>query len=378
MKMRIFTLVIMTLFIFVYSCKKDEGPTVEENKETLESLSTIIEADLDQVLESEGMDAMDAMIDFFSLDDPLGLNFDLGLKKSTLPEKSYQPSDLAKRFTGVLGTNDDGFDFDALTGTYTWNESIERWSVDPTTPTDKIVIVFPIEGYSDDAVFTIYEFDETMVLDTYYDFWGYLVTDTIYQPNRIHVDLKIGSETYVTIDATAEWDEVGDPESLDVYLLFKPLELQVTFDNNGSKMMAGGWVKLDGTKIISTELAMDYTMEEDEWGDEEIVPSSISGFVHYGPIKINGTADVEELMQMEEEPTLDDINAAIDLVLYDYSTDTKIADLVIVEGQEDEPDIQLKFTDGSTEMAGVYFDPIIESLEEKLEELEGLFDEEAK
>ena len=72
------------------------------------------------------------------------------------------------------------------------------------------------------------------------------------------------------------------------------------------------------------------------------------------------------------------INAAINLVLYDYDSDTKIADIVIVEGQEDEPDIQLNFTDGSTEMASVYFDPIIESLEAKLEELEGLFNEEVK
>ncbi len=217
-----------------------------------------------------------------------------------------------------------------------------------------------------------------MMLDSYYDYWGELITDTIYMPSSIRADLKIGSETYVTIDATADWDEYGDPESLDVYLLFKPLELQVTFDNNGSKMMAGGWVKLDGTKIISTDLAMEYTMEEDEWGDEELVPSSISGYVHYGPIKVSGTADMKELMQMDEESTVEDINAAISLALYDYGSDIKIADIVIVEGQEDEPDLQLNFTDGSTEMASVYFDPIVESVENKLDELAGLFDEEVK
>ncbi len=152
--MKIITPVIIALFVFVYSCKKDEGPTVAESKETLKGLSSTVNSDLDQIFESEGMDAMGAMIDFFNMDDPLGLDFELGLKKSTLPDMSFQPSDLVKRF-GVPGISDGGFSFDDLTGTYTWNPSVERWSVDAGNPSDKIVIIFPIEGYSDNAVFTI-------------------------------------------------------------------------------------------------------------------------------------------------------------------------------------------------------------------------------
>jgi hypothetical protein len=372
MKMRFFSLVIMAVFIFVYSCKKDEGPTVEESKEILQSLSANVESDLDQIFESEGMDAMNAMFDFFAMDDPLGLDSDLGLKKCTLPEMSYRQADLIKRFTGVLGTGEDDFDFEELTGTYTWNPAIQRWSVDAGNPADRIIIVFPIEGYTDDAVFTIYEFEETMMLDTYYD-WDELVTDTIYMPTSIRVDLKIGSETYAVIEASAEWNDPEEPQSLDVYLFFKPLELQFNFNNNGSKMMVSGWVKLDGTKIISMDLAMEYTMEEDDYGYEELIPVNISGFVHYGPVKLSGTADVEAIMEIDEDSGLEDINAAINLALYDYDSNSKMADIEFIESEEG-LDIQLVFTDGSTEMASVYLEPVVESLDEKLEELEDLFD----
>jgi len=373
MKTRI-ALLISLIFLIWFGCKKDEGPSVEQNKQTLDELVNVIGADLNELSDSEGVKAINTLMDLFELDDPIG---DIFKSQAVSNEDASPPATVPTTFMkqirsglkSVVSSAGGGNGFDNLTGTYTWESSVMRWSVKAGDPPDRIIINFPTEGSSENnAVLTISDFEEEMFVDD----WGYGFLDTTYQPTKIVADLVVNDTRYIDLSFASSWSDSGIPASLNASLTIKPVTLSLNFSDNGALISVDASLSINESVAMSVNLEVEYTVETQEWGSVEVV-SGISGFIHYATVKLAGGIDIEALENIEQEPTLEEINQYINLALYNYGDGSKIADIKITEGTED-IEIQLVFTDGSIEPADKYLGPVLDKIEEQMGELPDIFD----
>jgi hypothetical protein len=362
MKTRI--ILLLSLFLVIgFGCSRDEGPSVEQNKQTLAELPSVVDADLGELTESEGMKAINTLLDLFEIDDPMGGIFKHDAVARCRPWNWF--------LTGITGKKlqlDGGSGFDELAGTYSWDPSLPGWSVNPGVPPDKIIITFPTEGSnSNNAVLTISDFEEEMFLDDW-DYW----VDTIYVPTRIMADLTVDGTKYIELSFTATWSSYEMPSSISASLMIKPLTATLDFSDNGSVIAIAASLSIRESVAMSFDLQAPYTIETDEWGEEMII-TGLSGFVHYGTVKLTGNIDIGGMENAEGESEAEALNQFVRLALYNYGDGSKIADIRFVEGSED-VEIQLVFTDGSIEPAGKYLDPILDKIEEQLGDLMDAFE----
>ena len=357
MKTRI-AAILSFLLLIGFGCSKDDLPSVEQNKQTLVDLASVVDADLSEITESEGMKAINSLMDIFELDDPLG-----GIFKSDAVNRMEFKDWIRTGFSSGKAALDGGSDFDELTGTYTWEASVGRWSVQAGDPPDKIIINFPSEGStSNNAVLTISDYEEEMFLDDW-ESW----VDTIYQPTKIMADLVVDGTKYIDLSFSATWADYEMPSSITASLMIKPLSSNITFSDNGSLKLIAASLSINESVVVSVDLQAPYTKEMTEWGEEEVL-TSLSGFIHYGTIKLAGEINIQALEDSDSEPTVEEINQYIKLALYNYGDGSKIADIKVVEGME-EIEIHLVFTDGSTEPAEKYLQPVLDKIEEQLGDL---------
>ncbi|MCK4661395.1 MAG: hypothetical protein KAT68_00910 [Bacteroidales bacterium] len=349
--------------IIISSCDKeddDNTANVTEQKQLLTTESANVKNDLDEIIETEGVVAVTSLIDLFDLVDPFeGDNlksFKIKTRDFSLKLRSLITSDVLKNAT--IG-EDGSFNFSEHTGTYTWNFTSQNWDIQLDTPNDKIIIHFPTEGStSNNATATLHKFEEQMFIDE---------GDTLYMPTEIEADLYINDTKYIEVDFSATWNDEGIPTSINITVYINPFTFAVSMTDNGTSIDASASLKKGSETIMAVGGTVTFTN-----ADKENV-TTVDGYVQYRDVKVAGDVDVASLdaLEGEDEPTVAQMNQYINLAVYQVSTGVKIGDIEFFENIEDGEtfiDVRIVFADGTTVLASVYFDPILQSIEDFLDE----------
>lgn len=351
--------------MFAPACEEDEitkEEQVKEDKELLENLSDYVISDANEMKESKGLQALMAMMETMQISDPF---YDDPYASKSAYKNKILPS--MKRGEELKSIQKDlkQMDIEEFAGTYTWNAGQQEWDVDHNNPPDKVVIVFPADGpqsQDNNATLTLHEFEE----QTFEDEWG-----EWQQPTSVHLDLFVDGNKEMEFIMSATYDNEGEPLSAELDVLLGKFDFSASFSDTGSQMSIQASIEHDDTSIMSVNLAIDYTTEIDEWGWEQKVPTYVEGYVQYGPFRLEGSMNIEELEKLDD-PVADDINQHVNLVLLSHPDGRKVADVVAVDEEgKDEPVAYLLFPDDSKEPVEKYVEPMIEEFEKWIEDLIG-------
>lgn len=379
-------MMLMIASVFFIACDNNEDEvkkmSVEEAKATLEEMSTSMTADFDMV-ETDGLDAMAILM---NLDDPFGESTKSSGKNSVLNNLN-EFSQLNKVDEKKKLLEADPTDFSSLTGTYEWYDSLQRWSVDPTTPVDAILIKFPADSTdldNNNAAVTISNYSEVLISE--------LGMPAYYNPTSLSYDLAIDNIKYLGIDITATWDtETGEPTDFTQDTYIKPINLRQELESTATTMGLGLYIDNEAENIFSADI--DAVFATTVLGDE---PSTISGSIIYGDINIKFTldfTDIEAIAEQIESDIMTDpdviknaLNEVIDATIYydgqflaDIEFRYNLLAYVDVD-MEDYDDVfpfypVFVFSDGTEESAVPFFEEFTDSLDEFFSEIEDYFDD---
>ncbi len=358
MNKKLLSILVILAFMFALSCEKEEEPTVEENMTTLDELATLVDEDMEMAFEGEALDVMTCLGNLMEISDTLG--FSLPLKKSaeaTITFRNY--------YNAWIPLPDDGpFDFQRKVGTYTWNAEHQGWVIHQNDPNDKIIIIFPSAGHlstTNDVTLTFYAFEQVEITEVD-PIWG---TETWYEPSKIKADLYLDNDKLIDIDFVATWDQSnGEPTGMEIELYIKPFTFSGGFSVEGTTISINAALNRDDTKIVSGDITITFKTDSRE------NLAKIEGYLQYRIVKLDGEVDIAAIEELEE-PTVEQLNEYVNLTIYNYPGESKIADIELYLDENDEIDIQLKFTDGTTVPASDYFDAILEAIENRINEFEG-------
>ena len=358
MNKKLLSILVILSFVFALSCEKDKEPTVEENKATLDDLATIAEEDINMVFEGEALDIFTGLGDLMEISDTLG--FSLPLKKSAEANITFR-----NYYKAWIPLPDDGpFDFQRKVGTYTWDAEHQGWVIQQNNPNDKIIIIFPSAGHlstTNDVTLTFYAFEQVKITEVD-PLWG---TEIWYEPSKIDADLYLDNDKLIDLDFIASWDlSSGDPTSMDIVLFIKPFTFSGGFSMSGTTISVNASLDKDESKIISGNITLTFKTDSLE------NLAKIEGYLQYRIVKLDGEVDIAAIEALEE-PTIEQLNEYVDLAIYNYPGGSKIADIELFLDEDDEIDIRLVFTDGTTALASDYFDDIKKIIEDKIDEFEG-------
>jgi hypothetical protein len=373
---KLMAIMLMLVSVLFFACNNDEEKdplTLEDAKTALNDLGTQMAADMDEMMNADGMKTIQLLN---SLNDPFApAPAKSNLRTSMLPniEKYLIPSlkkDLQKSATAVTG-----FVFDEWTGTYTWNNELGLWNPSDS-PNDMIILIFPSDSLNmdvNDAKLTIYNYQEEMFVDD--QMYEY------YQPTAISADLKVNNVLIVEISFTASWTAEGEPETLNTSVYLNPFTFSGGLIVGTTSGAADFAINYNSNKLLSTGIDATFT---DATKD---ILKQISGYIQYKEVKVSASINVSNIMaifqELETNPSAyatpeelinainDEINAKI---TKDGALVAKI-ELVLATGMDSEfpVDIVLVFSDGTTEPAQPYFVEFASSIEGFLDYLDEYF-----
>jgi hypothetical protein len=349
--------IIVSMAVFT-ACEKDETEELsyEEGKEALNNLDSQMASDLDMMAESEGMAAIGTLN---GMEDPFTSgksNANTAVIKNIA--KFALPIQKQKELKSTASV---AFNFDDWVGTYTWDNSVERWDIDWGNPSDQIVIIFPADSTNmadNNATLVIYDYEEVAVTTD-----GY----TEYLPTKLEADLSIDGTKYVDVNMTGQWDDQGEPTSLDMSVFLKPFTFSGQLSSSSSDASIDLAIDYNDEQIFSTGLSATYsgTMEE---------PDVIDGYIQYRKIKVEANINAGNLNQLFEdlesgesqydtvEKIEDAINDEIDAKI--LSDGKKVATIEIRLDEQEGYMVVLVFNDGTEENAEPYFDNFSSNLED--------------
>jgi hypothetical protein len=260
------------------------------------------------------------------------------------------------------------FDFNSNTGTYTWNQLSEKWSKS-SLPNDKIIIEFPSteSKVNNDAKFTF---------DLYTDIALYYDGETIWAPSSLHADLYIGNNRVFEINGSYIYD-VGSPTpipiNINTTLEFNPITIIAKGERVNSKEFKADVTIDDNTGCVTTlsaELKFKHGDYENIYIDEGDLISVNTTMTH-GDMKIEGYLDGN--LYKYNDVSNHQINAMVDVDVF-YSGN-KIGELILIEKSNYDEEVHMIYSDGSSDNSNVYYDPFGVNVEQILFPLFGDLDE---
>ncbi|OFX20034.1 MAG: hypothetical protein A2041_08125 [Bacteroidetes bacterium GWA2_31_9b] len=365
---KLIAMMLMVLSVFFFACDDDEVEPLspEKAKTELNSMDEEMAADLEAMMNAEGMKAIQALN---SMDDPFA-TAKSSLRTSVLPNIEEYLIPFIKTNKAKSAFEATEFDFDLHVGTYTYVHTPEpHWVI--ITGGDKIIVNFPSDSTdmgNNDATLTIYNYQE----------------DVNYNPTIISAELEVDDVTIVEITLNASWTSESDPETLDISVYLKPFTFNGDLAITTTSAEVNFSILLNTTKIFSAGVDATFTDATQE------VLKKVSGYVQYRDVKVSASVNVSNIMtileQVENETSpyttieelVDAVNDEIDAkVTKDGALIAKIElDLVY---NDDVPPVQeltvvLKFSDGTTEPAQPYFEGFISSIDEFFTYLDDYFE----
>ncbi|MBE9468553.1 MAG: hypothetical protein IMY72_09590 [Bacteroidetes bacterium] len=350
---KIFVLLLISAVVFT-ACKKDEDTNLstQDSEIVLTDASNDINADLTEMMNSEGAKALTDIINIININDPFtGSQKSVKISKRHFPYLSkliYIPK--IERKSGEFG--DEKFDFASKVGTYTWNIESRNWDVQHGTPSDKIIINFPTEGSNvNNTVLTINSYTEQEFSDD---------SDIWYQPTNINANIYVANEELVNLDLTATYNLSGDPTSVNGSVFLKPFTFSISVEKSNTTITGRATLKKDNDTIIDVNLKISFT-------DATLENVTIvEGYIQIEHIKLKAEVYVAVLEKLQSNLTVAQLNENIKLSLY-TDTDKKIGNLEFIATLNGDIDLQIVFNDGTTKLASQYFKALIESFKSLIE-----------
>jgi hypothetical protein len=363
---KLVAMMLMLVSVFFFACDDDEPDPLspERAKTALSDLSTQMSTDFSDMQETEGMTAMQALM---NMPDPFADPSKANTRFAVIPNIYESLIPFSKEIKTKATYLSEGFDFDAHKGSYTWNNSTQSWTI--VLGGNTIIINFPSDENNmgvNDAKLTISNYTE----------------DINYNPTAISAKLEVNNIKIVEITFSATWNTDDSPKSLNVEIFLKPFTFAGGFEQTSSTAAVNFSILYNNTRIFAASLNVTFT---DTTRD---VLKKVSGFIQYRDIKITASVNIANIISIIEQvdagtspyATIDEalnaINKEIDAkVTKDGALVAKIKlGIHPTEGIS----VMLEFSNGSEELAQPYFESFIASLEEFFDFIGSYFDKEGK
>ena len=269
----------------------------------------------------------------------------------------------AQHFADAL-QNTNGFNYQSLKGTYSWNKNKELW--EKTANNNNITFNFPAtkEATSNNAVFTI---------DQYEDFEA-SYKDKIYRlPVKGHAVATIdGVKVFELTIKNATYDKKTNftmPLTANVSIYTNPFTTTIKWNRQTPENFIFNF-SFSSNEGCATTLRADIKLNTSDYGNITNMKAidNISFVATQSELRIVGNVDVKSINKIEgREITTEEINTFIRADL--FKGNSKIAD-VKYEKEKDSGVIYFIFSDGSKEKAEKY----ISDFEEKITNIFKRFD----
>lgn len=360
------------------SCKKDKDPveetpqeqvsvnknkTAEQQKEDIETYSVDAVSELEGLKETDGMQALMALLDMLMSSDSNG-----GLAIKSIAQADPKKSLKAMEEEGV----DIVAEFDDVAGTYSWNATTEEF--DFVAGSGSIIFKFPSEETSttNDAKVAISGLlTEEILIDN----------QTQEIPTAITMKLMVGTTEAVkyTYSATVSNNFVSSATNsfqIDSYKLSASIAYTDSKMTQSVNFTSGGKTVMAHKFTVEGNLATYRTMSFDteEIATEDITKASVS--FQFFEIIATGTADITALNTESEKvdygpDAVAIINDNVD-VSVKYTDGTQIATgEAFWDTEIDDIDVNLSFKDGSKATVEAYLE---DNLADFTAELDKLFE----
>ena len=364
-KLKTFSILLGTIF-FAVSCSEDsetpggdsndEDFTVEVATASLNTMSDDMHTDIVEMVNSEGTESLTDLVDLLSEDDIFSGRID---EKATSSQAIKERLKNFKKVfvpSSVLSvTEDDRFDFVSNLGVYNYNASIQEFEKSEEV-VDDIQINFPTATSStNNATLRILNYNDTKVVED---------LEEIYYPTLILADLTVNDNIVVSLDYTGSFQVNGTPESVDVTLFVIPFDYVLTFSNTESlKSTIAFTVSKNDESVISTTATVTFKTQVKK------LVSAVEGEITYRDHSIKGDVDVVGMEEFDETQT-GDINDYFNIALYEGTN--KVGDVILEETADGEDyDAYLVYEDGSKELLETVLSPVIDEIEDFVNQLEG-------
>jgi outer membrane murein-binding lipoprotein Lpp/uncharacterized Fe-S cluster protein YjdI len=346
-------------------CEEEESTKTIEKEEAEQVLSNNSEemaSDLDQMANSQGMEAMNVLVGLTEKDDPFAQKKSLGGESvvSTLQEALRTTENkIARR------KSSQPFPFDDLTGTYEWQAQGE-WNVDLNTPSDAIVIEFPtdttVENPENNATMTLSSYSETMITDS--------SGNEQYVPTDIEATLKVNDTKVAEINWELSIEQVNNEtpvlNSLDASIYLKPFSYSLELTQNSL-------LATMSTENVKDILGVDIDVTfMDNMEDVKKVQGSVKirNLQFKGWIKPYAMENVDAEGITSTGDLVDYYNEQIDVSVFRADNGNKLADIKFVEDTDSQNEMPMNlvfvFKNGDTAPVKGYFQNVMEKIQQHL------------
>ncbi|MEM9391382.1 MAG: hypothetical protein AAGA02_12965 [Bacteroidota bacterium] len=356
----------LVLCLVLSSCGDDDGGnsplSIEDAKASMDNMAADMTTDVVNVVQSEGVEALDELFNLLDLNDPFGgrlAEMDQNEKRKWLKERAmlFKTIFIPTKSINFNRVKDSDFDFDGNKGIYNWNPLTEEFEKSEEA-SDFIIINFPSEGSeTNNVALRITNYAEESIVEEEDGF-----VNEYYAITELNADLSVDGTTQVSVDLLVDYNDSGDPVSLNGSLFVNPYTFTVTFNDTQATVSTLTASITEGSNVITSA---DLTVTFETSDKEELI--AVSGFVQYLNIKLQGSIDVTGA---DDEGDDFDINEFISLELFDG--DNKIGDIVLVyeddvDGYEEEV-IYVEYADGSKERLEDILQPVIDEFEDQFDD----------
>jgi len=348
----VFFVMLPLLYVLSGCTKKSEAPahatyTPEQNKKALETSASNVITNLNSIKSSTGMASLMNMLIYSNESSPFGAkkntNIPVVSHISSLLQFDADPSSVQAILKGMAG---DRLIYTDMVGKYTWNAANKTWV---KTASSSIVFNFPSTngGSSNNASLTITDYKDMQVTTN-----G--VVD--YRPTLVKFNMTVDGTKQLDLAMTAGFKADGTPTAMSISFFMNPFTLAMNYTNTSTIVSIDTKWTVGSDNIIAAGYKLTGNFSSISSTDElPLFSNTIEGYLQIADAKMTANIDVAHLRALNT-PSAADINKYVAMSLK-WSDDTKIADCVLVfKTMDDDPTVQLKFADGTTSNADVYFD----------------------
>ncbi len=365
----LFVLAVVGMIFF--SCNKDKKTefTPEKAREALNQASDIILTYVEDAKGSQTLSAAQSASE-------LGSSFKKAKKQVAVLPRQFKKFSTTLKHTihrkAKRAVWDDGgaFNMADYAGTYNWNRDSNDWVYEAGNPANEIVVKFPATKASttNNAVFTLHKYTE----QTFTDSWG-----TYYQPTEISADLFIDGAKSMELNVEITYADNGDMVNHIVGSLFvDPFTAKLNFDLGDNYTITYSASIAKGESVaFSSAATLIFTDDQYEG------LKTAEGTVQVANLKVAAKADIAAIEKAigdseDQNTIIDAVNANSSATIYTYPEENKIGDLTLKAKEDNseykDVDVIITYADGSSESAQPYFDQIQKSLEDLIDEIDGV------
>jgi len=258
------------------------------------------------------------------------------------------------------------FDFNAHTGTYSWDRFTEVWNYN-SYPNDKIILEFPSqENETSNNV--------DLTLHYYTDEFLTFSSDSYWLPKSLYADLKIDQEEVVNVKLSNVEFAGGSfqiPVSAYIEIYTKPFSYHINYTRETPTRFN---FLVDYTNnsgcIFNVNAKCQISHSDYENFDIEDDMSFLEATIQHGNLKFSGSADLGTLIDLDD-PTPSQVNQLVNVDVYYMGI--KIGDLEYREF-DDEEEIFIIYKDGSSENTSRYYEDFLDRLELIIYDFSGEWD----